>query len=144
MKKKIQKLISEGDIEKAINELLLITNFEDSRIVLLSGQFQQFKQNDLLGIKNDEYSLARIVNAVLELLDNILSTTSNVKEPTDFVIKRKKNLFTQILQDYELLAKLERELTLISNIKEKERIKLDIDEIKNLITERENEYSALI
>ncbi|MEZ4688028.1 MAG: hypothetical protein R3B47_18790 [Bacteroidia bacterium] len=70
--KKIQEYISKGETEQALAALVTITESTDSPlhedVVLLSGQYQKWKKDSLLGIEQSSHELRRIEMGILELL----------------------------------------------------------------------------
>jgi hypothetical protein len=141
-KKQISKLISQGNIEQALDILLSYTEYKEKSIIILSGQYQLWKKNNLLGITDERYTLNRVSKGVLDLLDYFeLEEEFNTKiYLTSFQKMRLNNLSMQILEDYDLFSLLNKKLSITSDVKEVKRIEMDIDDLKQLIKKREKEY----
>ncbi|NUO01733.1 MAG: hypothetical protein HUU01_14095 [Saprospiraceae bacterium] len=69
---KIQNLIAEGETEQAIDELVEFSRTNNPELyenaILLSGQYKQWKRENMLGIEQTNSELRRIEMGLLELL----------------------------------------------------------------------------
>lgn len=71
---KIQDLIAEGETEEAVNAMVAFAKANNPDIhedvILLSGQYKQWKRENMLGIEQSDSELHRIQMGLLELLRN--------------------------------------------------------------------------
>jgi len=88
----IKELISKGNTEEAISGLLKICSNYGSHslneVILLSGQFQQWKNEFNLGISDSKDSLRRIEYGIVNLIDKISEEINECPplERTSFVL----------------------------------------------------------
>lgn len=81
--KKVQDLIAEGQTEEAIHALMEYTKITDSPqhedALLLSGQFRQWKRENMLGVEQSSSELRRIEMSILTILKG---SVMDEKSPT--------------------------------------------------------------
>ena len=89
---RIEILISKGEVEKAITELLKITSIYEtnikSDIILLSSQYHRWKKQSLLGQIENDTQLRRIESAVLNFAKKIQNQYPNLnrRERTQYTV----------------------------------------------------------
>lgn len=135
----IKRLIMEGDIENAIDNLLVFseeTRFHNDAIVL-SGTYRLLKLDTLKGIVSDRREWNKISDSILLLADEIGKTKN---KPVETTKEAKKEIQKQLIllgidvggrftQEGQLIKKFSN----IENINVSSELILDIDKVPNLI-----------
>lgn len=140
----VKTLIRDGQIEKAIEAFSNYFENRDVNIyndaILLSSQFQKWKNNNLLGIENEKETVVRIEVAIMTLLDK-----HELKErKTPISSRRLENIKKQIEYSESLLFEWQEKQRLSLTPTERELSKVEINRLKIIIEEFEKEYNNLL
>lgn len=143
----IRAVIANGETEKAIEELIkVLKSRNDSKfidtIILLSGQFQQLKQQEIIGIKADKNELRRIEYSLLQIISSI-EKDSRRANISIFKVQRLLKLEAKISGLYSLLSDWEDKGDLTENPTEKKRCENEIEKVKLNLSKYEEEYNQL-
>lgn len=144
----LKKLIASGKIEECIDNLLEISkNFDKSinnNIVLLSGQYVNWKEQDNMNLQPPLSVKNRIEYSILQLIDKIEKENTPTIS-TDYLKNyRIEKLLDNLKTNIELLSDWEKKKDLSSNPKEIKICEIEIERAKIAIQQYQNEYYTLL
>ena len=88
----IEKLLSSGLTEEAVDSLLALMDTKNndelrSQAILLSGQYQDILENQRLALDNDQFGMARVNHALIELNRYVAEQYGHENVPTELSIQ---------------------------------------------------------
>ena len=104
---KVRDHIAKGETEKAISALVNYTKINQSlahdNALLLSGQFRQWKREDMLGVEQSDNELRRIEMSILSVLKNI-NASNTTQKPAVQTVNTSRQAAVPVKSKFLLLA----------------------------------------